>query len=199
MLNMVLAMPGEMFDLSFATPAVGEILALDGSGQRPMPLVAGKCAMPEAQARLAAATAQSLFPAARSPQAALAGLWLYFSLFTEAHEIAQDVPTAEGSFWHAILHRQEPDPGNAAYWFRQVGAHPVFPALRDRAAALTARSGKDFSVPSQWDPFSFIDYCEAARRKPGSEQEQLALAIQLAEWQLLFKYCAETGAPLPSE
>jgi hypothetical protein len=38
-----------------------------------------------------------------------------------AHEIAQNVPGAEGAWGHAYLHRKEGDTGNAAYWYRQAG------------------------------------------------------------------------------
>src|SRR5437870_5363954 len=58
-----------------------------------------------------------------------AGLYLAFNFLDESHAISQDVHTAEGSYWHAILHRREPDPSNAAYWFRRVGDHPVFALL----------------------------------------------------------------------
>ena len=57
------------------------------------------------------------FPRARVPEAALSGLYLYFSCWDEAHVIAQDLSSAEGSFWHGIVHRQEPDAENASYWF----------------------------------------------------------------------------------
>lgn len=38
-----------------------------------------------------------------------------------AHNIAQDIHTADGSWIHAYLHRKEGDQGNAAYWYRQAG------------------------------------------------------------------------------
>ena len=115
-------------------------------------------------------------------KSALSGLWLYFSALEESHRISQELDTAEGSFWHGIMHRREPDPENAAYWFRRVGRHPIFPAL---AAAAPQISGE------VWDPFAFIDYCEEARRRPGSDMEAEAMRIQLAEWRLLMQYCLE--------
>src|SRR5580698_1788635 len=99
---------------------VAAILALDGGGERLLPLEMKLCASEDARDRLRGVSASRLFPGARAPEAALAGLYVYFSCFDEAHGIAQDIDTAEGSYWHAIVHRQEPDAGNAAYWFRQV-------------------------------------------------------------------------------
>ena len=165
-------------------PEVSAILALDGNGERLMPLVSGRCSSPEALEALNAASLATLFPSARAPEAALAGLYAYFSCFEEAHTIAQEIETAEGSYWHGILHRQEPDAGNASYWFSRTGPHAIFPELRNAAAALGLGLG------ARWDPFRFIDYCEQARRRPGSAEELLALRVQLAEWQLLFHYCA---------
>ena len=155
------------------------ILALDGDGERLMPLAMERCSSEAARERLRTASAARLFAGARAPEAAMSGLYVYFSCFEEAHAIAQDIATPEGSYWHAIVHRQEPDAGNAAYWFRQVGAHPIFPAL----ARAAGQEG-------QWDPFAFIETCEQARRQPGSELEAHARAIQRVEWQLLFDYCA---------
>ena len=170
---------------------VQAILELDGGGNRLMPLASGQCSSEEARRRLAAADPKRLFPGAPAPEAAVAGLWLYFSCLDESHRVSQEVPTAEGSFWHGIMHRQEPDPGNSGYWFRQVGTHPLFTPLNEEAAALAAKyPNAGFRTGPAWDPFAFIDFVESARRAPGSDAEKLALEIQRAEWHLLFDFCA---------
>jgi hypothetical protein len=163
---------------------VAALLALDGDGERPMPLAGGTCTSAEAARRLASAAPSALFPAARAPEAALAGLYLYFSCLDECHSLAQRIETPEGSFWHAILHRQEPDAANSAYWFRRVGSHPIFPELREAAARCGYPAGQ------AWDPFAFIDYCERARSGAGPETGRIAMKVQLREWQLLFDWCA---------
>jgi hypothetical protein len=167
------------FDATDYGPEVAGILAIDGHGERLMPLTMNMCASEAARHKLRVTPGRVLFPHSRAPEAALSGLYVYFSCFDEAHSLAQDIESAEGSYWHAIVHRQEPDAGNAAYWFRQVGAHPIFPALAEAAGS-----------PPPWDPFAFIEMCEQARQQPGSEVEQRARTIQLIEWQLLFDYCA---------
>src|SRR5262245_3674168 len=41
----------------------------------------------------------------------LAGLWLAHDFLDESHAISQEIETPDGSYWHAIMHRREPD-----YW-----------------------------------------------------------------------------------
>jgi hypothetical protein len=41
--------------------------------------------------------------------------------WASAHNIAQEISTAEGSWIHAYLHRKEGDLGNAAYWYSRAG------------------------------------------------------------------------------
>jgi hypothetical protein len=123
----------------------------------------------------------------RSPEGVQAGVWLYYSQLDKAHVIAQDLHTAEGSFWHGIVHRREPDAFNAGYWFRKVGRHPVFPTLAAEAKGITGLNWGE-----TWDPRRFIEFCEEARGRPGSEMEAQAVAIQLAEWRLLMQYCLES-------
>ena len=162
---------GFLFRAADYGPEVSAILALDGDGERLMPLVMERCSSEAARQRLRAASPPRLFAGARAPEMAVCGLYVYFSCFEEAHAIA-DVETAEGFYWHGIVHRREPNAESAAYWFRQLGAHPIFPML---AVA---------------DPFAFIEMCEQARLQPGSEMETRARVVQRAEWQLLFDYCA---------
>jgi hypothetical protein len=175
------AMP---FDPNAYCAEVAAILAIDGHGERLMPLVMTGCACENGRARLKSKKPRDLFPNSRAPEAAMSGLYVYFSCFEEAHEIAQNVSSAEGSYWHGIVHRQEPDAGNSGYWFRQTGQHPIFRPLRDAAAAL----GVDFGA--RWDPQAFIDLCEKARLSAGSVDEKRAREVQRVEWQLLFDYCA---------
>jgi hypothetical protein len=112
-------------------------------------------------------------------RACLAGLWLYFDYLDESHTISQELETPDGSFWHAIMHRREPDPSNSKYWWRRVGGHPVLDALREHASGI----GYTYTTPE-----AFVDFCERVR-DGGSSDEELAQRVQLLEWQLLFDWC----------
>ncbi len=181
-----------MFDPRAYGEDVRAILELGGGGSRLLPLVfaaADPVAVPESLRR---AQAGALFRQSSAPREALAGLWLYFDSFDGAHGIVQDLSSAEASYWHAILHRREPDAGNAAYWFRRVGDHPIFAALHEGALELQDRQGKKWLAPGgRWSPLSFVDLSEEARSMPGTEKELFAKQVQLLEWQLLFDYCAK--------
>jgi hypothetical protein len=106
-------------------------------------------------------------------------LWLYFDFLEESHRISQSLPSAEGSFWHAIMHRREPDAWNSKYWWRRVGQHPVLNQLQQLAPTL----GYHYTTAD-----AFVDFCEQVRGR-GTPQEMLARQVQLLEWQLLFDYC----------
>jgi len=152
-----------------------------------MPLGPGR---PESSLRKALAAIEDvqLAPAGVADRqmidACRSGLWLAFDFLDESHKISQEIKTAEGSYWHAIMHRREPDPSNSKYWWRRVGPHPVLRQLREQAPAL----GYTFTSADD-----FVDFCEEVRGS-GSEQEQQARKVQLLEWRLLFDWCRQHGA-----
>ena len=129
----------------------------------------------------------------------LAGLWLLHNFLDESHTLSQEIHSTTGSYWHGIMHRREPDYGNSKYWFQQVGDHAVFAQLQLAARELAEQSGSssppdraaDFlRTQTAWEPFRFIDLCEAATCGRSSS-ELLCQRVALAEWQLLFDHCFE--------
>jgi hypothetical protein len=142
---------------------------------------------------LAAIPADRLFPGAVAADAAKAGLMLYLGCWEEAHKIAQNVGSAEGNFWHAIIHRQEPDAWNSNYWFERVGKHPVFGSIQADSLEIVERLNvPSLSLPAAWDPVKFVELCEQAREQPGSPLELAAVELQHREWVRLFEWCART-------
>ncbi len=146
------------------------------------------------QAELAALTHADLFSDAAAlsnsdlADCCLSGLWLGFNFLEKSHEISQRLKSQSGSYWHALMHRREPDYSNSAYWFKRVGDHPLF---KDIAVAI-ADTVKDASpalqaLATSFDPYAFNDACEAAAA--GKEDVAVCEAIQLIEWKLLFSYC----------
>ena len=125
-------------------------------------------------------------------------LLLYHDYLDTSHTISQSITTETGSYWHGIMHRREPDYPNSKYWFRRVGDHPVFPALREAAADIAASapsphdSAAFLTTQGNWDPFAFIDLCEAANydRTPAGD---LCRQIQQREWEILFDYCYQAA------
>jgi hypothetical protein len=192
-----------MLDANAYGKEIASILAPHEGGERLMPLAPAGPLLGEGLTRLRGLSSLELFggtpiAAADFADCVRSALFLYFSDLDESHTISQNIPTATGSFLHGIMHRQEPDFSNSKYWFRRVGFHEVFPALREaaletlgaEAGESTAAAGLRAQIESraQWDPFWFVDQCEASSRGSADLQQRLR-EIQRLEWQLLFDYC----------
>jgi hypothetical protein len=160
-------------------PLIAELLAI------PHPTALGPGSPNRAAGdRLRGLDPAALFPSTpiRDPEmarACLAGLWLRFDFVDESHKISHEIESPTGSFWHAIMHRREPDAGNSKYWYRTIGRHPVVSALERQAPAL----GYGYSNPA-----AFVDFCERVR-DTGRPDEEVAKQVQALEWRLLFEHC----------
>ncbi len=114
-----------------------------------------------------------------------AGLYQWYDALEVSHGYSQDAQhqgrNQAADYWHAIMHRREPDDSNSKYWFRHVGHSPVFAKLLRYAQSIS----DEFASRESWDPFAFVDYCSRCRR--GSGEEQIAQKIQAVEMILLMQ------------
>lgn len=76
-----------------------------------------------------------------------------------AHRIFQEDNSAEGSYWHGMMHRREGDFDNARYWFRRAGRLPNFPELHAAAHSISPTMARQDS----WDAYLLTGLCEQAR------------------------------------
>ncbi|MFO0998926.1 MAG: hypothetical protein U0936_01175 [Planctomycetaceae bacterium] len=123
------------------------------------------------------------------------GLLLLWDFLDESHEISQ---TMEGKgsprtadYWHGIMHRREPDAGNASYWFRRIGAHPAFDHLGTQLIAWMSEQNASPKMlqlaesrllkNKSLDPFALIELSTAALRNPGSSADQTLRMVQYLE------------------
>lgn len=117
--------------------------------------------------------AQTLLLEEPAREFVLGAALLWHDHLEESHAISQGIHSADGSWLHGIMHRREPDYGNARYWFNRVGQHPVFAPL---AAAVSALERPVPDVPAiklvsagAWRPFAFIDACESVAGRPAMD------------------------------
>jgi len=125
-------------------------------------------------------------------RACLAGVWLLHGFLEESHRISQGIDTPTGSYWHAIMHRREPDYPNSKYWFSRTGEHAIFADLCADAAELAGShqcpaEATFLREQTQWDPRAFVDLVEAVEYGQSSARS-LCVAVQDREWRLLFDH-----------
>jgi hypothetical protein len=168
--------------------------ALGEAGADGPPLVQASPRRPRLAGALQEEAWAPLLPGSSRPArlALAAGLLQVHDFWDASHEAAQEADDlgerSWSAYWHGVAHRREPDSGNASYWFRRVGRHPLFGPL---AAAVRPRLDEhgDPSLTSRllaggaWDPFAFIALCADGR--PAPQVAGLALDLQRLEMHAL--------------
>lgn len=114
----------------------------------------------------------------------VSGLLIWNDCEDDAHALAQNIHTAEGSYFHAIVHRREPDIWNSGYWFNRTGEHPVFALVYDYVASSSPDDIKKIIISKNtWQPEVFNTLVDDAQ-KNGNTDDEVLTEIQHAE--LLF-------------
>jgi hypothetical protein len=128
-----------------------------------------------------------------------AGVWQMNGFLDRSHELAQSVEgrrkNRAGDYWHAIMHRREPDYSNAKYWCRRVGQHAIHDFLaRDAQDILSGCKSPEApqwnstltgKSRQKWDSFAFVDLCEEVADGHDTELSLAARQIQMIEMALL--------------
>ncbi|MFN9719380.1 MAG: hypothetical protein ACK58L_11830 [Planctomycetota bacterium] len=123
------------------------------------------------------------------------GLLLLHDHLDESHSISQAMEglgkPQTGDYWHGIMHRREPDAGNASYWFRRVGHHPAMDELGTQLIPWMTELGcspAHLELATQtlvrkqlWDPAEMIRLSSIALRSRGSVTEQTCRIAQYLE------------------
>ena len=189
-------------DVTF-TSAITEIIEKLEAGNPVPPLVPKSTWRNELSDELLALSLEELFDGESLKDeifggAIKSGLLLWNDALDDSHDISQGLRNNTGSYWHGIMHRREPDYGNAKYWFGRVGTHPIFPKLRERAIAIAKEVQNPSDTLAQitqtienelhWDAYQFIDWCQAAENEPSSDATQFLQQVQAAEIKLLLAY-----------
>ena len=140
---------------------------------------------------VAAQTPSGIQPLLRS--AAL----LWHDHLNASHAISQNIETRDGSWLHGIMHRREPDYGNAKYWFRRVAPHEAFAELAGRVTAAlkddVAGLSKRLIDRGEWKPFAFIDECERAEHANDAALTSMLRKIQAVEFDVLVEHILQNA------
>ena len=185
------------------TPAIAEVIEKLETGN-PLPTLVPQAAWStELTDALESVSLDELFQGESVKNATFggaikSGLLLWNDALDESHNISQELTNQTGSYWHGIMHRREPDYSNAKYWFGRVGAHPIFPALRERALArlkempnpsdALAHIAQTIESEENWDAYQFIDWCQAAEAESDANVTRFLQHVQAEEIKLLLAY-----------
>jgi hypothetical protein len=152
---------------------------LGGEGSEGPGLVQASPAQPRVARALAESSLADLLPGSTRPARLTlsAGLLQILDHWDASHTAAQeadDLGERVGStYWHMIAHRREPDAGNAHYWARRVGRHPILGGLARAARPLLEAHGDPalaarLIVDGSFSPSAMIDVADRAHPGPVS-------------------------------
>jgi hypothetical protein len=114
-----------------------------------------------------------------------------------SHTISQSIETRDGNWLHGLMHRREPDYGNAKYWFRRVGQHDAFPKLAKNVAELLHHDGRALTERlienGEWMPLAFVDQCERSAHGSDTALTAALRQIQAAEFDCLLEHILAHG------
>lgn len=128
-------------------------------------------------------------------------VYLWHDHLDASHTISQGIEDHEGSYLHGIMHRRELDYGNAKYWFRRIGAHPVLKRVGESLTQALPAAEKELVSSAikggVLDPYAFVDLCE----KAGSSQGEINVVlekVQALEFRELLRCFLEESTAQPS-
>jgi len=153
---------------------------------------AGTLSVRDVNARLDSAFASASISTGNQ-QLIRSAVLLWHDHLDASHTISQNLHSSDGSFLHGIMHRREPDYFNAKYWFARVGNNPSYLEIAKRTSAFLDSKGatslKTELIPAgKWDADAFVDACEAASGRRGTEaQRTLLREIQRIETTVLIE------------
>jgi hypothetical protein len=142
-------------------------------------------------------------PVAAMADACLSGLWLLCNDLDRSHSISQSLQTAEGSYWHGLMHCREGDFDNARYWMHRVGTHGIdapLAACIEQTPKL-AQWTKTLVQSGRFQADAMVDACrihQARSTKPFPAKEPSIDSVQPCQgltevawlqWQCLFQWC----------
>jgi hypothetical protein len=172
------------------------VAGLGPEGTAGPPLIQARPSRPRLEPALDESAWSQLLPGSPRPArlALLAGLLQIHDFWDPSHTAAQQADDLGergfSAYWHGIAHRREPDSGNASYWFRRVGRHPLFAPLGASALELLRAEGEEGLAPKLvpagiWNPSAFISLCADGR--PAANVASVAQKLQRLEMALLLE------------